>query len=193
MGSYDQLTGLAGTVARTVSAVDRDAIVRSARGVISETCDARWVSTATIMVDGTVYYAAMPLLAGDTVTNLSLFVQAAGAGVTLSKVGLYSSTGTLLASSADQGTNWQSTGLKTIALQAAYTVQTSGIYYAACVSKTGTTMPTLTRGAGTNSMVSVAVGSGALPWAGQLAQTDLPSPGTISAGVTAFSPWIAAT
>jgi len=83
-----------------------------------------------------------------TVTNSLIAINTLGSGLTSGQnlVGLYNSSGTLLATSADQTTPWASTGLKT----AAFTVPPSvsaGDYYVGLLSN-GATPPQLFRGVG---------------------------------------------
>jgi hypothetical protein len=174
-----------------LAAYNRDQIVRNGRAIIVETVDARKLSTFFGMIAGTVYYVGVPLIAGDLIANITVFVSVAAVGITLSKVGLYSATGTLLASSVDQGTNWQTTGQKTVALQAAYTAQSTGLYYAAAVESAVTTQASIGSGTATTRMASATIGSGSLQMAAQTGQVDLPAPGTIAAGNLAAGLWMA--
>jgi hypothetical protein len=133
------------------------------------------------MVDGTAYYMAVSLLAGDVVSNIHVAISTGGASLTLSKAGLYTLAGAQLAVSADQGTAWQSAGTKAAAMGTPYTVPTSGLYYAGIVSKGGT-LPTLLRGfSNTLAAAATAIGSGVAPTGAQTGQTDLVDPATITA------------
>lgn len=162
-------------------------------GLIAETTPRNnTISVASAAVSGTVYYTAIALLAGDLVTNLSISVGVAASGLTLSKVGLYSSAGALLASSADQGVSWQTTGIKTIALAAPFPVLVSGIYYVALIA-VGTTPPSIARGggggAGTPFLIAP-IGAGVWPYVAQLAQGDLPATATFAANTGALAIWM---
>lgn len=159
-------------------------------GLIAETVPRAHVITQQIMIDGTVYFGAIGLSAGDVVTRLSINVTTGATVASLSKVGLYASDGTRLAVSADQGASWESAGLKTITLTAAYSVVRSDLYYVAAVSKAAV-LPTISRGA-SNANLSASVNSGMLPWGQQTGQTDLPSPATIASGGV-YIPWIGVT
>jgi hypothetical protein len=82
---------------------------------------------------------ALPLQAGDTVTNLT-FVSGATAANTPTNwwVALYSNAATpaLLAQSADQTTTaWAANTTKTVALATAQLISVSGVYYAALMVK----------------------------------------------------------
>lgn len=72
-----------------------------------------------------------PVRVNDTITNVVMDVQTAGATLTSGQcfAALFNAAGTLLSATANQSTNWQSTGLKTMALSAAQAV-TPGLYYA---------------------------------------------------------------
>ena len=167
----------------SVNVGSREQMSRTAQGLISETITRLAApATSSIMVDGTVYYMALGLRAGDVVSNIVIAVNSAGVGLTLSKVGLYSKTGTLLAQSAELGTAWQSTGIKVSALTSPYTVLTDDGYYVAIVSKGGT-LPTPIRTSTLNT-VGNPVGAGIVPYATQTGQVDLPSPGTPTLGTT---------
>lgn len=93
---------------------------------------------------------------GPLVTNILLAVTVAGATLTAGRnlIGLFTDAGALLATSVDQATNWQSTGLRTCALTAPQAV-TPGAFYRVGLFATGSTLPTLARG-------SVAVSGAAL-------------------------------
>ncbi len=160
----------------------RSALLLSGQGLISQNFDRAASPAGLAGTSGTIYFMAVPLLAGDVVSNISVAVAVAGAGMTLSKLGLYSTAGVLLASSADLGTAWHSQGTKTAAMAVAYTVPTSGLYYAAFLGVTGTTMPTLLRGfSNTLAVAASAIGSGLAPTGAQKGQTDLVDPATITA------------
>lgn len=81
-----------------------------------------------------------------TITNLHLFVGVAGATLTANQcyASLYTSGGVLLANTAQQATNWASTGAKIMALSTPQTVN-SGYIYVGFYSN-GTTQPAFLRG-----------------------------------------------
>lgn len=91
---------------------------------------------------------SVPILlqAGDVVTNLSFRSGATAAGTPTNWwFALYSNAATpaLLAQTADQtSTAWAASTTKTVALSAAQTIRTTGIYWAAIMVK-ATTVPTL--------------------------------------------------
>jgi hypothetical protein len=174
-------------------AFDRYNVSLQAQAIIYETFPRSAFGNNAAMVSGTIYYFGIPLLAGDMVTNITIAVSVAGTVMTLSKVGLYDSAGNRLALSADQGTNWQSSSQKTIAMITPFVVITSGLYYVAAIA-IGTTQPGLVRGsagsAATGGWISP-IGAGQLLAGIQVAQTDLVNPGTITASVLSFNYWAA--
>jgi hypothetical protein len=112
--------------------------------------DYNWISwafdpllayTSAAPVAGTQYFSAIPIRRHSLITNIIMDVQTAGAGLTAGQcvAGLFDKTGKLLSATADQATNWQSTGLKTMALSSPQPVM-PGIYYAAHLWN-GTTGP----------------------------------------------------
>lgn len=149
-------------------------------GIIAETFPQVVIAGSTIMIDGTVYWMAIPLQAGQVVTGAVIAISTGGAGVSLSKLGLYDSAINRLALTADQGAAWNSSGLKQAAFTAPYTVPVTGIYYFAMVAKTATTMPTPWRGVASGTGAAGLTGKPA-PYGTQQTQTDLPNPGTLGA------------
>jgi hypothetical protein len=108
----------------------------------------RYFATAngSALTSGVMTSVALPLFAGDVVTNLS-FMSATTAAVapTAWWFALYSSatTAALIAQTADQtSTAWGGDTIKTLPLSSPYTVSTTGVYYAAVMVTAGT-VPTL--------------------------------------------------
>lgn len=168
----------------------REGIRVRGEGLIAQTWDRHTGANATILVDGTAYFTLIGLLAGDVVTNLSISVPIAGVTMSLSKVGLYTTAGVRLALSADQGTAWESAGVKTIAMTSPYTITTSGAYYVAIVAKGGT-LPTVMRGGifAASTSQGAGIGSGSMVAGVQTGQTDLPTSATIVSG-SGFAHWV---
>lgn len=142
-------------------------------------------STGDTITGGVVYLAKLDIANRATiVSNILVGVITAGATLTSGQnfVGLYNSSGTLLATSADQTTAWGTVGLKT----AAITPQTLavGSYYVAILSN-GTTRPVFATGAGhgqdsiTNA--GLTTGTAAFLTSGT-GQTTLPASITLSSG-----------
>lgn len=134
-------------------------------------------STGIATVSGTVYLMKVKIVNRSTVvTNVIIGVETAGATLTAgqSLVGLYDSTGTRLAVSADQAANWVSTGMKTVALTAPQTLAV-GTYYVAVLS-VGTTPPQLSTCGGGNTNLSIGLTTATARFlVGPAAQTSLPA------------------
>lgn len=95
-------------------------------------------------VAGLVYLVALPIHGIQTITNLIISVGTAGSGLTSGQnfAGLYQN-GAFLAATADQSTNWASTGAKVMALSTPQSVNSSnGVVYGAFFAN-GTTRPAL--------------------------------------------------
>ena len=95
----------------------------------------------SVITAGALYLTKMRLAKAATITNIIQHIGTGGSSLTANQnyLGLYSSSGTLLRSSADQSTNWQSLGSKTTALTTPYSAA-AGIYYVGMLSN-GTTPP----------------------------------------------------
>ncbi|MEU6376823.1 hypothetical protein [Streptomyces sp. NPDC046909] len=148
------------------------------------------------LVAGQVYLSKLKIVNRSTVvSNIKYLVTAAQAGGTSGQnfVGLYSSSGTLLASSADQTTNFSTTGEKT----AAITAQTLavGSYYVAWLANHTTTAPSVAGGGGNSALnnfgLTAATGRFLNTGAGN---TALPASITLaSQGLNSASRWAALT
>lgn len=166
------------------------------------------ISTASAaVIGGTLYLAKLVLAAGTVVTNLWFRIATAASGITTGQNfgGLYSASGTLLATSADLstviGTN---TGAIQAALTAPYTVATSGTYYAAFFFNAGTTEPTLGVFANQNTITTGAQSLGSVTTFGNTAAkfpfavnttgntTSLPATLTMSSNTAtgAYAYWV---
>lgn len=151
-------------------------------------------SASNATTSGTVYLCKVKIANRSTVvSNVIVGIEALGSGLTSGQcfVGLYNSSGTRLAVSADQSGNWTSTGLKTIALTAPQTLAV-GSYYVAILA-VGTTPPQFAMGAGGATTVSAGLATGASRFlTGPTAQTSLPSSITLSSQtVTSGARWAA--
>jgi hypothetical protein len=98
---------------------------------------------------GTLNIARLHLPKAQTITNVLLYVTGAGSTLTSGQcfAGLYSSAGAKLDLTADQaatGSNWQSTGLKTMPLAAGATSRAAGDYYVVWWAN-GSTLPSMAR------------------------------------------------
>jgi hypothetical protein len=167
-----------------------------AQGYYAETFPRSSASGTGVTPTQQVCYVAIGLAAGDVVSNISLMVQAAGATVTLAKVGIYSKANVLLASSADASTSFQSTsGVKTIALTlqsngTPFTVPTTDGYWLAYLAVSAVTMPALWKNSGSNA-ANNPIGSGAIGMTGiQAGQADLPATSSILYTSTNHAIWM---
>lgn len=167
----------------TNATAPRSQLALTAQGMIAETFQPHPGLANRSATDGTIFFVLLGLRAGDVIANVHLVVGAAGtgAGSTLAKVGLYNTSGTRLAVSADLGNAWESTGMKTHALSAAYTVTADGGYYVAAIAKNSTTVPSFRGGSSGAINDLAAVGSGSIAAGTQAGQTDLPASATIGA------------
>lgn len=171
--------------------VDRERVNLTARGLISESYPilsaGAGVIPTTGSANGSLVGSLIPLVAGDVITNIVVYVTVTGASLTLVKLGLYDKTGVFLKASADVDTSFNSgTGYKVIALSSTYTVTTTDGYYAAYVGfGSGATGPTLMRGTGTVG-TAAAVGSGVRGSMAVASQTDMSGNITPSTAEAAF-------
>lgn len=155
--------------------------------------DPVYAANASIMATaGLIYAVKVPIPVATTISNLYLYVTTAGATLTAGQcvAGVYQN-GALLASTADQSTSWNSTGLKTMALTGAPISVAAGYIYVAFYAN-GTTLPTLARAAG----LSVLNNAGLTAATARFASADtgrttsLPATlGTLSS--SALSYWVA--
>ena len=101
-------------------------------------------TNTTLTTTGQIYCQAIWLTAGTVVTNITISSATTAASVpTHYCFALYNTSLSLLGSTADQLTAaWAANTLKTLALTAAYTVPTTGLYYIAFMM-VATTVPTI--------------------------------------------------
>jgi hypothetical protein len=120
-------------------------------GILAWNYPSLWAAiNSSALVSGTIYLAQIPLSgASITITNLIIGVYAAGSTLTASECwgGVYDNNGNEIGQTAQQATNWQSTGVKTMALASGPFTGTWPTVWAAIVSN-GTTNPQLCRVAG---------------------------------------------
>lgn len=140
----------AGLLQYPMSTVNDPEFKATDHGLITWTSDpAACRSTDDSTTAGVVYLCKVKIVNRSTiVTNVLAGVTTAGATLTSGQclAGLYDSTGTRLAITADQSTAWTTTGLKTMALTAPQTLAV-GNYYVALLAN-GTTPPRFMTGAG---------------------------------------------
>lgn len=103
-------------------------------------------STGSSLTAGTVFMNAVPVRKNVTLNTISVQIITAGATLTASQnfAGVYNAAGTLVAVTADQSSNWTSTGYKAMNVTTPVAL-TPGIYYVALLAN-GTTPPQMARG-----------------------------------------------
>lgn len=155
-------------------------------------------ASASTPIAGRVYTARVKVAKTGTISNLSIWVSTAGATLTHGFLGIYKLDGTLLAQSADQTTNWQTTGLKTVPMVTPITVNAGDqLLFAYLVA--GTTAPAIAANASApavNSMLTATSGNNTYRAGIQsaTAQVALPSPAIMTAqGLNSNLPCIVAT
>lgn len=109
-------------------------------------------------IAGTVNLIELIIPSAATVTNIIMMLSTAGATLTAGQcfAALYDSSGNLLGQTADQATNWTTTGTKTMALTTPVAVSAGKVYVA--VWANGTTLPLFGRG-DNNSVVNAGLSS----------------------------------
>lgn len=148
----------------------------------------------SLLTSGTVYMSRLNVRSSMTVSTLNYIVSTAGSTLTAGQnfVGLYDSSGTRVAVSADLAADWTASGYKTTAFTASASL-TTGAYFAAWLS-VGTTPITVARASAMNSSalnagLTAAAARYSTGGTGWTAQTSLPSPGTMAnrtAGATSI-------
>lgn len=139
--------------------LDRTQLALAGRGFISETyslhgCTGQFAAPGGTAASSGLQGTIIGLRAGDVISNLVRFCGAAGASVTLSKMGLFKTDGTLLAATADNHASLSANTFQTYAIAkdgvggtiTSYTVTADGAYYIACLDlASGGTAPTFFR------------------------------------------------
>lgn len=135
---------------------------------------------------------SVTLYKGTTVTNLSFWSGATGAGTpTTQRFGLYSSALAKLAESADDtSTAWAANTKKTLAMTTPYAVPTTGIYYVA-ILVAAATVPTLVGLSHSNSTANSMPLAEAPSWGGNsnTGTTTLPATANAPSGGEGFNPY----
>lgn len=108
--------GVASTSSREDHVHPTAAYTAADYGAVAWSMDPANVSSTLTTVAGTVHFAKVKQAVTGPVSTVQVPISTGGAGVTNSWVGVYAADGTLLGSSADQGTSWTATGTKTVAL-----------------------------------------------------------------------------
>jgi hypothetical protein len=134
---------------------------------------------------GVLYGTMLGVLNGDVITNVWTYVTTAGAGTTPTHIymGVYSTTGTQLAVSADLASNsgWDSTGVKGFPLGSAYTVPSNEAVYLCLiqVGAWGTTAMKVQEGASYGALTT-AIGTNPYFCVKQTGQSGAPAPATFA-------------
>lgn len=128
------------------------------------------------LTSGTTRFSALPLYAGDIVSELLFAVSVVAGTVTTIKAGLYGTSGNRLAVSNNTATAFDALGpVASFTMTTPYTVPTTGIYYAAVLSVASVpgTLHCITGQAGK--------GTGFALCGTEAGQTDLDATATITA------------
>ncbi|MFE6903778.1 hypothetical protein ACFVFJ_44355 [Streptomyces sp. NPDC057717] len=156
----------------------------SDHGLISWTFDPANTIDVSTLASGTVYMAAVRVRERTTLSNISIYLSSAGVTLTAGQnfAGIYNSSGTRLAVTADQASAWASSGAKTMALAAPVAVY-PGTYYIALVCN-ATTPIVVSRGSGNAGQVNIGLTAGTARYTsggtGWVTQTSLPASGTLA-------------
>lgn len=120
-----------------------DSILLAGQGLVSEVFDRGLVVSGITPAADSLRLSGMPLRAGMLITNLVAIVITVGVDMTHTWFALYSPTFALVAQTADTPAVFQSPDVRSLALTAPVVVPTSGLYYAAMLGSTATSMPQL--------------------------------------------------
>jgi hypothetical protein len=117
----------------------------SLNGMLAWSFDPGMVAVATATVQpasGTVFSARVKLFVPSSVTNILVNIATAGSGLTANQcfAGIYNSSGTRVAVTADQSGSWVGNGAKIMAISGGPVTLEPGVYYIAVVAN-GTTTP----------------------------------------------------
>jgi len=151
----------------------------AALGYTDETGPYVSANASSVTISQRLYAIATYQFAGEVITNLIVACNTAGTSVTLAKLGVLSSAGVLLASSADVSGSFASAGKKVVPMTSPYTILTDGFYWRVFlnVAATGAALMRLNGG----SSASAAIPTFQPFQANQDAQADLPGTATRSA------------
>lgn len=161
--------------------------------LLAWTMDPALTQGGTILTAGVLYMARIKLPEDSTVTNLITSVTTGGSTLTSSQNfgALYTSTGTLVAITADQSASWTGAGAKTMALAGGPYALTAGTYYAALLAN-GSTPPTFLRGHGVSTStlnIGLTAATGARSLTSGTGQTTPPASVTLASASLDFKAW----
>lgn len=165
-------------------------------GWITWNYDPATAQGSTTLTSGQMFMSRLDVRTTATAVNAIYALNAAGATLTAGQnlVGLYDANGNLLATSADQSSNWLTTGLKVTAFTSSANIL-AGVYYLGFLSN-GTTPMSLLRSMATsaqNATVNLGFPAATARWATTgSGLTALPSTVTMSGRAASFgSAWAA--
>lgn len=148
-------------------------------GFLAWTFDPATCAAVKLVGSGNIVLARINVRSAMSVTNVVAAVTVAGATLTVSEnfAGLYSSAGTLVASTADQSAAWTTAGVYQMALAGGPYALTPGFYWVA-VLVNGTTGPTFLAGsalatAAPNAGFTVATARGAFSGSGKTSLANI--------------------
>lgn len=116
-------------------------IVASDTGFKGWSFDGLFATSNTALTTGTIYVATMRLDVTGALSQVLLPLATAGSGLTGGFVGIYNTSGTQLAVSADQGAAWNTAGDKTVNMAAATASLAAGTLVRVAILAIGTTGP----------------------------------------------------
>jgi hypothetical protein len=140
---------------------------------------------------GVLQLGKIKLGAAASVASIIATVTATGTGLTSGQnfAGLYNSSGTLLATTADQTSAWGTTGAKTMTLTGGPYTLAAGTYYGALLANASTTPPTfLTGHSSSSSTLNIGLTIGRYVTSGS-GLTALPSSVTLASASASFRAW----
>jgi hypothetical protein len=195
-GLFGYISGTPGTITPGValttkvgSISKRDRIRLSALGMKGETFSRYRVSAGFGFPTGDMRAVLVGLCAGDQIIAIYAGMTQANASITLVKFGVWSPTGTLLASSADLSANFLSgSGIRGGALSAPWVAPADGGYYIGMVLA-GTGSPTVLKDAssGLSNFPAAAFNSGVPEAISASSQSDIGNFSSVAGSSTA--PW----
>lgn len=163
------------------------------QGFISWNYDSESAVSSNSLTAGVIFMHKIWLPA-TTITNIGLTVTNTPSGLTTNQnfAGIYNTSGTRLAVTNDQTTNWAGAGFKTCALSSPLVVATAGYHYIAFVCNASTTVAAGASSNGTQTTFNANTSTSTLRHATTLTgQTSLPSSITMSGlASTGASHWV---
>lgn len=184
-----KLTTVTNLAAGTADLLPANAQGPADQNLIAWNYDPVAASGSAVPASGVIQLVRIVLREPATITNVLLHVGVAGTGFTSGDqfAGLYTAAGSRVGVTADQTTNWGSTGLQTMPLTAPYAAA-AGTYYVAFV-QTGSANVAFARSTGiasTSAMANAGLTAATARFATNgTSQTTLPSSITMSANVLA--------